>query len=154
MADQIEQLPSRKRNTQKNLNQMPQTHGALVLEPMQEGIPQLPAQHSLALLCLMRSLLHEWGNVLPGSQLKSLPRLLEHGCSQNAVADFASSLLITLHGCIQRKAHHVSSPVHIIEQQQNRGTQQSLMPAEPTAMGHPLSHGKRKSGIPRSQNSE
>lgn len=94
----------------------------------------------------MRSLLHEWGNVLPGPQLKSLPRLLEHGCSQNAVADFASSLLITLHGCLQRKARHVSSPVHITEQQQNRGTQQSLMPAEPTATGHPLSHGKGSLG--------
>lgn len=78
---------------------MPQTHRAPLLEPWQEGIPQL----STAMLCpaLVQPLLQEWDHEHPGPHLSSLPRHLEHDFSQNAVAAFASSLLITL----QRKAH-------------------------------------------------
>lgn len=71
-----------------------------------------------------------WGTAL----IKMLWQTLPHPCSSLCTA--------------ASREKHISIPVHITEQQQNRGTQQSLMPAELTATGSPLSHGKRKPGIP------
>lgn len=134
----MEQLPSGKRNTQStqpNATNSQDSTGTMCKKASHTCLFGTASLTS----ALMQSLLHEWGNVLPGSHLRSLPRLLEHGFNQNAVADFASSLSMA-----ESRGKHISTPVHITQQQQKRGTQQSLMPAEPTATGPPLSHGKKE----------